>query len=848
MAISPRTQAFMQPPPTDEDATMAFEDGFSQLAHRVFSSKFPELVQNMVTFKILKTDIDTGAGIGAFILSVDGESIYVPVILAQDQIKPITIMYFKDRDVFLPLTPEWIEEVSRTSIGELGEGVETPEMLSPDQDIRRVVVPPTIGRYAYAAESPKGLKLAQFLSEAPNFVKQAFSIALQKDHDLLKFAFENFDREMLLEAMRPEQEKIAENAADKIAFLTPDDSAEKFREVFGDAAADAWQEAVKESYVVADTRENVSQAVETQEPLKLTSINDSGFYDVCMQDGSKKQALVIVNPQPLESTLEAGKRTDLERPSVPYRQTHKKKRDSMLENEDTNLELPGDRNQHFLIINDNKLISTYQVPTGEPIPNEDVDDKLMKMLQGDSSPTPSESGVFVQLKEGKFHGTVPVDVMSVTTGSDGVRRVKTLDRVLVTDPKSTAKQIVAPNKGNVAYIPPTYKFIKCERDYDTKILEGAYDTLCHIENLVKVGAEKVKLIDAGADMFSIMGNAPETKLGAVKKLVIGYNLSPNTARELLGKTSSLGTTSFYIVNKNQLNKFAELTKKAQGMTAPALPPGGMPMGPPGGPAGMAPPGMPAESMPTAMPPESVPPEMVPAEPPMPPPPSPIDQAVEEIGAEVVEQSADVAEQLAAEQRELSNKMNILQAVKDRAGQIAAEMSGAVPPDAMPPAMPEQVPPPMAAAEGMAPPMPGAGMPGMEGMPPAETTGMMEAPMGQPMPPTDLATAASPMMAEAQKLNDPAAFEATAIGALAAHGNLKDTVTNYIPTLEEALDSLGRILMTLWIKETELREEMGENDFAELETQLMTVFDNLGSLILTINQTAMPVTSDDEEIA
>jgi hypothetical protein len=84
--------------------------------------------------------------------------------------------------------------------------------------------------------------------------------------------------------------------------------------------------------------------------------------------------------------------------------------------------------------------------------------------------------------------------------------------------------------------------------------------------------------------------------------------------------------------------------------------------------------------------------------------------------------------------------------------------------------------------------------------------------------------------------------------MAADASLRESVADYMPTLEEALDNLGRILFTMWLQESPLQEEMGNEAYTDVESQLLTVFKNLGSLILKINQTAMPVKPEDEEIA
>lgn len=829
MPVSPRTQALMQPPPTEEDATLAFEDGFSQLAQRIFSAKFPELMGLLVTFKILNSDIDTGSAIGAFIMDVNGETVYVPVILSNNKIKPLEIMYFKDQDIFLPLNKEWLDEISRRSLDELGKGTTPPENLKTDQDIRTAVIPPTTGRFAFAAESNSGVKLAQFLAEAPNFVKKAFRIVLERNHDILKFAFEHFDKDALLEALRPHVEKRAESE-ESVTILTPEDEAARFREVFGAHAGKAWQEAVKVGYVIADSRKNVNNAVETEGELKLTNVSENGFYKIYMADGSRRLALVISKPQSLGSPFKAGKRVDLKQKYHPYRVWHKKVKNQLLEDEEAFYTRPnsdGEDRSWVLYFENGDIYETNKAPIGEWVPPESVSGSLARVMDN-SRPVVHGYGIFVSFHGGKLSATQPVEIAKVTTGSDGVRRITTFDRkTLVTDPKDPIKQIVAPNNSNVVYLPANYKFLPGNPSADKiKLLEGAADTLSHIERLEKVGALKVKLIDAGAGMFTFggVGVAPMSKLGMVSALVNDLGLRQGTAEKLLKKTASAGKTAFYLINDAQLHHFGTLTKIAQGMPPPGMPPG-MPPGAAGMPPGMPPEaaGMPPGGAPAVPPEGAIPPEMAAAyaAPPPPPPPNPVELAVGDVEQQVMEQSAQVSQQLANEQRELSNKMNILQAVKERAQQISAEMNG-VPTGA--PAQVEQTPP-------------GAAPPGMPMAPGAEEPNAAE-----------LANSAEGPMAEAAKLKDPEAFQATAIGALAANNSFRELIANYLPTLEESLDDLGRILMAVWLQEPTLQQEMGDDAYAKIEKQLITVFRNLGDLILKINQTAIPAEPEDEEIA
>ena len=867
--LSPRTQQFMQPPPSPEDATRAFEDGFSQMAQNVLAGKFPELVESVVTFKVLASDIDNGSGVGAFIISLNGEALYIPIVMTNSQIKPLEIVYYKEKDIFLPLDPEWLDEISRNALDELGEGIKPPEELEPDVNIRDIVIPPTVGRHVYASAYMPGEKLAQFLTEAPNRVKKAFKQVLESNHKILKYAFEQFDRKMLLDALRPHQEKTA--AAPELAtVLTPDDSAEKFLKFFGKEAGTAWQEAVKKGYVIQDKRRRTNLAIETQEPIVRTTAQESGFYRLHMRDGSVSMALVISEPQEFVSPMYAGKRTDMRRAPSEYWKRHKKTQNTVLVDENMSPVEPSHKlkPQRFLIYFENgDITTTTEPPVGRWVPAEEVKGPLAKLLDGEAKPATQGYGFFVCFRGGKVRGTMPTDILSVTTGSDGVRRMKTDDRVLVTDPEDPIGQIVAPRDGNVTYVPRMFKFVKGTYAPATH-LQGADDTLGYCQELEKQGALQVKIKDAGASMFSIGGLEPQTKVATLRTLLTDMELPGKEIADLLEKTAERGSYTFYLVNPEQFTKFAGWAKQAQGPAPMAPPPGAGGMPPEGMPPEMAG-GMPPEM--AGMPPEmaGMPPEMagMPSEgmmPPEPPPPSPVELAAAEVEADLAQQSADFSEQIAEQQRDVANQMSAIAAVKQRAEQIAMEQAGGPPagppgtvpqeppPGAMPPEMAGGMPPEAGGMPpgGMPPEMAGAMPPEMAGGMPPGAGGM---PMEGPMSAEQLAGQAGPMMEEAAGMppgmEGAEAFEATAIGSMATDADLREAVSSYLPNLEKALDNLGRILLTLWIKEDELRSDIGEEDFADLEKRLQTVFGNLGSLILRINQTAMTspeISEGDEE--
>ncbi len=133
-------------------------------------------------------------------------------------------------------------------------------------------------------------------------------------------------------------------------------------------------------------------------------------------------------------------------------------------------------------------------------------------------------------------------------------------------------------------------------------------------------------------------------------------------------------------------------------------------------------------------------------------------------------------------------------------------------------------------------------------------GMQDPSMGQqsPMIPmmtddslntTGLESQISPQfLDQAAQLQDSDAFDAASIASLAQSPDLKTEVAEYVPNLTKALDNLGRILLTLRMQETELKKSLGDTTFDQLEERSSSTFEDLGDLVLSLNQTGEIVES------
>jgi hypothetical protein len=214
LSQSPRTQAF-QMPQAPEDENDMFTQGFSELAYRAFQKAQPELMSNVLTFRVLDVDVEEGTGIGTFILQQDQDIVFVPCVVSDNAIKPLDLFYSRTADRFYPFTTAWLRASSKDAINQLGGGVAPPKNMPTDVDIRNLVVPPTTGRYSYAsdaadqawlpfvvalrkekiAERSSDPKFLELLSRSPDGLKVAFAKVLQRRPKLAKLFGEFYGAE-----------------------------------------------------------------------------------------------------------------------------------------------------------------------------------------------------------------------------------------------------------------------------------------------------------------------------------------------------------------------------------------------------------------------------------------------------------------------------------------------------------------------------------------------------------------------------------------------------------------------------------------------------------------------------
>ena len=843
LSQSPRTQAF-QMPQAPEDEKDLFTQGFSDLAYRALQKSQPEMMNNVITFRVLDVDVEEGRGIGTFILQNEQDIVFVPCVVADNSVKPLDLFYSRTADRFYPFTNTWLRESSKSNINQLGSGVKAPKTMPTDVDIRNLVVPPTTGRYSYAstieddawlpfvvtfrkekiAERQEAPKFLNLIAQTSDGFKLAFAQVLHRRPKLAKLFAEFYGAEKVAAAISSRREKVAQEHRKEVdmkasvAIMTNATPVDQIKREFKPGeAAKAFQQIRLNGFYVKDPRPATDSVWSFAESdLRLTQPEAPGVYKVYTARGVAETCIIVPRPVSIHR-----KRSDEARMSMNYYR------------DDRNTEKGlGLRREYLVLFKDGRYAMMDDM-VAEPIvavSHGEVSNFLESITK--ATPGNSEYGVLISAADLTLRAIEPTLVDNVTSVGDRTTFRAAHHHTVVMSKGFRGNSIVRAQDSDTLMLGSSYRWFKCGKQLaNSEILNNPSAVMGMLEHsLEKRGAQKILIKKAGANFIIAGDGQPLTSFKAVEKVANLYNIRVKEASELVTLTGAGLPIKAYRV------------KSAQGESldpnAPQQPP--MPEQDPNAP------------------------------PPPPPPPSGLDLA-----------TGEKLQQIQAQIAALQQMQQILTEVQQRAQMIdqgggqAAAPAAAAGMMAGPGSMGGQ--PPMAPAPMGGPPQgaPDQGQPPMDqGLPP---TGQGQPPMGQGQPPMDqgqggpvppgggLVPPGAPpgpqpppppppvmpegpvspqnleqqmnpqFLQEAAGLQDQGIFDATAIASMAKQRGVRELLQNYTPSIEKAMDNLGRMLLLLYVKESEIKAQIGAEAFEETEQKVRDVFRGLGDAILAVNQ-------------
>lgn len=820
LSQSPRTQAFQMPQAPDDEKDM-FSQGLSDLAYRAFQKSQPELMSNVLTFRILDVDPDEGRGIGTFILQHDQDILFVPCVVSENSVKPLDMFYSRTADRFYPFTQAWLRMSAKTNVNQLGSGVKAPKSMPTDVDIRNLVVPPTTGRYSYASEvqddawlpfvvALRKEKVAEqeqpplflhMLDTSSDGLKEAFAKVLQKRPKLAKLFGEFYGAAKVAAVITRREKRAQEHRREvpmtrSVRVLTNATPLSEIKSTMAPGeAARAYQQIRLHGFYVKDDRRSTDSLFSLAETdLRLTQPTSPGVYKVYTARGDAE--LCVVVPKPM--SVHRRRSDEAHLPMSYYRDSR---------NRDKGLGL----RRGFMVLFKDGRYAMMDDMVAEPVVNvahAEVEAFLESMTK--DAPSNGGYGVLISACDLDIRATEPMPARNVVSSDGRITFEAAFHHTVIINKKMRGNGVVYPQDSDTFMVAGSFRWFECKRQIsNSEILSTPGAVFRLIEHkLEKRGAQKVRVKKAGRDFIVGGDGAPVPTFKAVEKIANLYNVPIKEATEVVTLIGSGLPINLWQV------------KSAAG-----------------------------ESLdPNAPPPQDPGPQG-------PPPPSGLDLATNEKLQQIQAQIAALQQM----QQILSEVQQRAQMIDQGGGQMAApaaaagmmagpgSMGGQAP---MAPAPMGGQQPPMGQGGGMPPTDQGGGMPPTGGdVPPGGGMVPMGAPPPPPQPPPpppvmpegpvspqNLEQQINPdFLQNAGSLQDAGIFDAAAIASMSKQRNVRDMVQNYLPAVERAMDNLGRMLMLFYMKEGEIKQQIGAESYEETEQKLRDVFKGLGETILALTR-------------
>jgi len=844
LSQSPRTQGFAQPTSPDDEEEL-FSKGFSDLAYRAFQKTHPELYGDLVSFRVLATDAPNGEGVGAFILKRGPEVLFVPSVIADNAVKPLDMMYVRSKDRFYPLTSEWIEKATSGGVSSLGQGIEPPKDLNTDVDIRNVVVPPTTGRYSYADEfdpasvrddelldvfraayanekraaNDAPLVFPELVSRMPDTIKTAFAKWLSKRPQYFRKMAEVYGARVLRDAFAVHEApaKTAAGLHDEVPLkhdvylaVAGMPLQEVRKEIAPGDVPEAYKALRYHGFYIKDRRGAALNdvAVGDEETLALTAPEHPGVYRVYLADGTSAKALVVPHP-----VCVAPPKTDHQ--AMAYGAYDRKTIRDV-----TPPYSSGDK-KYLVLLADGRGGCVSEL-VAEPVVADSFDEvaAMLKSMTRES-PQANQHGVLISADDLTLRATEPFFADQPTSRGDMVSFGAGYNMTAVISKKMRGSKVVAPPAQNVMVFPNSYRWFPIKEDISERDLLTRPQLIGRaIEaKIEKTGAARIK-VARDHDGFRV--GEDRAKLSPIEAVVKVANL--------------------YGVSVPDASRIVEAVANGLAINAWATPKTAAPKG--GGDEAAADPSQDPNAMtmdPNAMAAMQAPPQ-----------PTGIDLAISE-KLQLIDQQQQSLDQMRQMLTELQGRA---QGIDQGGGAMAAPMGAAgmmagpaqavmgqpamAPvPGMSPQQAPPQGPPQGAPMEGGAP-MPG-GDPNAMAMQGGDPSMMQGQPPPQPVMPKEPNPAlfseqiAPQFLNQAMELDQDGVFDASAVASLANVRSIRDLLQNYTPSLDNALDRLGRTLLLLYVKSKQIRERIGEEAYTSLEQVVRDVFRMLGDAVLSLEQ-------------
>jgi len=260
MAISPLVQKYQMQAQQQQSSSSeqeTYDKKFGEAAYDVFKAKYPSLLEYIVTFKIIESDVEEETGVAAFIITQGNKVVYIPVILSGGKVESCEMVYDKQEDTFMPLIEEVVSRLNNTNqLTDFSIVNKIPHTEDTRELFKRIVRPPSSSNPVLAGDRNS-------VESLPNGTKEKIASYLKENTKLFSkiAAFYPVDKLAEKLASIPEQEEsIPENIPSVISID------ELTKEAAKDLTKDQKDSILKDGYLIQ------KEAVESPEVLSTKNL------------------------------------------------------------------------------------------------------------------------------------------------------------------------------------------------------------------------------------------------------------------------------------------------------------------------------------------------------------------------------------------------------------------------------------------------------------------------------------------------------------------------------------------------------------------------------------------------
>jgi len=272
-----------------------FHDSFSELAYSSLQNSYPELLSKSQGFQVLDSNDQQTKGLGVYALEIGGKHFYIPVFFVKGRLKPLELLYDKQKDVFMPLEKEFVNDIMKNAMSDIGDTTRLPRVGLSNPNLEIYANPPRTGRTVTAAakvniqdflakESSVSVPLPLFIAAAPGIIKKAFAKFLKDTPDYTEKLLEFYDWGMIKEALAADS-RIPKACKEDLVIV--DQLLDK------QASASMSKEVLSQGFSILDKRAMAADAYFTDSISKMESVTDTGMYRIMDSTGDVKNYLVV---------------------------------------------------------------------------------------------------------------------------------------------------------------------------------------------------------------------------------------------------------------------------------------------------------------------------------------------------------------------------------------------------------------------------------------------------------------------------------------------------------------------------------------------------------------------------